>query len=180
VVLANHRWRLGPTRIGKGIFSGGFGSIFSGDIRFTVLLNACEIGNYTKAFSIYSTIDGFLRKRGFYRDQVRLLELLISQWSRNDSDIKALAQCFRYLGIAYRLLGQYQRAIDFHQQSLEIKREIGDRNGEAVSLGNLGNAYQSLGQYQRAIDFYQQWLEIAHEISDRGGEANSLWNLASL
>ena len=54
-------------------------------------------------------------------------------------------------------LKHYQRAIDFQQQSLEIEREIGDRNGEANSLGNLGLAYYSLGQYQQAIDFQQQF-----------------------
>ncbi|NJK74882.1 MAG: tetratricopeptide repeat protein [Oscillatoriales cyanobacterium RU_3_3] len=32
------------------------------------------------------------------------------------------------LGIAYQSLGQYQRAIDFYRQSLEIQREIGDRS----------------------------------------------------
>ncbi|MGI2909842.1 tetratricopeptide repeat protein, partial [Tolypothrix sp. VBCCA 56010] len=67
-------------------------------------------------------------------------------------------------GNAYNSLGQYQRAIEFLQQSLEISREIGDRNGEGASLGNLGNAYNSLGQYQRAIEFLQQSLEISREI----------------
>jgi tetratricopeptide (TPR) repeat protein len=57
------------------------------------------------------------------------------------------------LGLAYDSLGQYERAIDFHQQSLAISREIKDRLGEGASLGNLGNAYLSLGQYERAIDF---------------------------
>jgi tetratricopeptide (TPR) repeat protein len=65
------------------------------------------------------------------------------------------------LGNAYDALGEYQRAIDFHQQSLKIKREIGDRHGEANSLGNLGAAYCSLGNYQRAIDFQQQSLAIS-------------------
>jgi tetratricopeptide (TPR) repeat protein len=74
---------------------------------------------------------------------------------------------------------QYQLAIDFYQQSLEIQREIGDRQDEAASLGNLGNAYESLGEYQRAIDFQQQSLEIRREIGDRQGEANSLGNLGN-
>ena len=70
--------------------------------------------------------------------------------------------------------------IDFHQQSIEIKREIGDRQGIVASLGSLGLAYHSLGQYQRAIDFHQQSIEIEREIGDRNGEALSLWNLSNL
>jgi CHAT domain-containing protein len=71
-------------------------------------------------------------------------------------------------------LGQYQKAIEFHQQQLTIAREIGDRNEEANSLNNLGLAYKSLGQYQKAIEFHQQSLAIYREIGDRQGEAISL------
>jgi CHAT domain-containing protein/Tfp pilus assembly protein PilF len=83
------------------------------------------------------------------------------------------------LGLAYYSLGQYQKAIAFHQQSLEIEREIGNRQGEANSLGSLGTAYYSLGQYQKAIDFHQQSLEIKREIGDRQGEAISLGSLGT-
>jgi tetratricopeptide (TPR) repeat protein len=82
------------------------------------------------------------------------------------------------LGSAYQLLGEYQRAIDFQQQSLEIQREIGNRRGEAVSLGNLGSTYQLLGEHQRAINFHKQSLEIKREIGNRRGEADSLFNQA--
>jgi CHAT domain-containing protein/Flp pilus assembly protein TadD len=83
------------------------------------------------------------------------------------------------LGIAYDALGDYAQAIDFHQQQLEIARQIGDRQGEAAALGNLGNAYGSLGDYELAIDFHQQSLEIFRQIGDRQGEAGSLNNLGN-
>ena len=78
----------------------------------------------------------------------------------------------------YDSLGQYQEALNCHQQSLAIKLEIGDKNGEAKSLGNLGNAYDSLGNYQEALNCHQQSLEIQHEIGDMNGEGTSLFNLA--
>jgi CHAT domain-containing protein len=84
------------------------------------------------------------------------------------------------LGIAYRNLGQYQKAIEFHQQFLTIAREIGDRDGEAASLNNLGIAYKSLGQYRQAIEFYQQSLAIAREIGDKESEGLTLSNLGVL
>jgi CHAT domain-containing protein len=83
------------------------------------------------------------------------------------------------LGLAYYFLGQYQLAIDYSQQSLTIKREIGDRKGEGNSLCNLGLASLSLGQYQKAIDYYQQSLTIKRESGDRSGEGNSLGNLGN-
>jgi tetratricopeptide (TPR) repeat protein len=66
------------------------------------------------------------------------------------------------LGNAYNSLGEYQKAIDFYQQSLEIKREIGDRNGEANTWFNLGITRQNLQQkpeaktaYENARNLYQ-------------------------
>ena len=82
------------------------------------------------------------------------------------------------LGLAYNALGEYHRAIEFYQKSLEIQRTIGDRKGEANSLGNLGKSYYFLRQYQQAIDFYQQSLEIQRAIGDRRKEADILQILA--
>ncbi|NCR45579.1 MAG: tetratricopeptide repeat protein, partial [Microcystis aeruginosa SX13-01] len=39
----------------------------------------------------------------------------------------------------YYSLGEYQKAIEFYQQSLAITREIGDRGGEGKSYMGLGN-----------------------------------------
>jgi tetratricopeptide (TPR) repeat protein len=50
----------------------------------------------------------------------------------------------------YYSLGKYQEALNFYQQSLEIKREIGDRNGEATSLWNISNLYQQSGKIRQA------------------------------
>ena len=135
---------------------------------------------------MYYTINDFLHRQGSWTEQVRLLEALILQWGKTDDNRQKIRTCYCSLGNAYYSLGQYQRAmvydrpevIDFHQQSIKIKCQIGDRQGEASSLGNLGNAYDLFGQYQCAIDFYQQSIEIKREISDRQGEANSLFNMA--
>ncbi|ERT05023.1 TPR repeat family protein [Lyngbya aestuarii BL J] len=90
---------------------------------------------------------------------------------------QAEADRFLQQGIQQFNISQFREALQSFQQSLEIYREIGNRQGEAKSLGNLGNAYWYLGQYQKAIEFYQQQLTIAREIGDRYGEAASLNNL---
>ena len=76
-------------------------------------------------------------------------------------------------------ISQFREALQFWEQALTIYLEIGDRLGEANSLGNLGLAYYSLGQYQKAIAFHQQSLEIEREIGNRQGEANSLGSLGT-
>jgi tetratricopeptide (TPR) repeat protein len=75
---------------------------------------------------------------------------------------------------------QFKAALQSCQQALNIYQEIGNRQGEANSLGNLGNALNSLGQYQQAIEHYQQSLAIEQEIGNRDGKASSLNNLGTI
>jgi CHAT domain-containing protein/uncharacterized protein HemY len=91
-------------------------------------------------------------------------------------------------GIQQYQRSQYQAAIQSWQQALAIYQQIKDRNGEAVSLGNLGSAYNDLGQYPKAINFHQQSLAIKREMSNSPKErlrqlkgiASSLNNLGNV
>ncbi len=84
------------------------------------------------------------------------------------------------LGLAYCSLGEYERAITYHEKSLAIQREIKNCQGEAIVLENLAIAYCSLGKYQQAIALHQQSLAICREIKDHQGEAISLRNLGNI
>jgi tetratricopeptide (TPR) repeat protein len=66
-------------------------------------------------------------------------------------------------------LGKVRRAIEFHEQSLSMAREIGDRRAESSSLGNLGLAYEALGQPRQAIEFFDRQLVITRQIGVRRG-----------
>jgi tetratricopeptide (TPR) repeat protein len=139
-----------------------------------------QLGDYDSAFDIVWTCDDFLTLRGYYAVRVEVYGQLVAAWQQTDA-----RENWNYraslisLGNAYNSLGQYQEAIAFYQQSLEIFRESGDRGGEANSYGNLGNACDSLGQYQEAIAFHQQSLAICRESGDRGGEARSYIGLGN-
>ncbi|MEB3219977.1 MAG: CHAT domain-containing tetratricopeptide repeat protein, partial [Nostocales cyanobacterium 94392] len=81
------------------------------------------------------------------------------------------------LGIAYRNLEDYPKAIEYQQQSLKIAQEIQDRKVQGNALGGLGNIYYSLGEYPKAIEYQQQRLKISQKINDRIGEGAALNNL---
>ncbi|MFK8183031.1 MAG: tetratricopeptide repeat protein [Phormidesmis sp.] len=141
----------------------------------------CECLDFEAAYDIINRCFNWLDLQGQYRILVSAYGRLTVAWRDDRRQEKSTKEKFgealTRLGIAYRALGKYGKAIDYQQQSLTIRREIGDRKGEAASLGNLGNAYQSLGEYGKAIDYQQQSLTIQREIGDRKGEANSLVNL---
>ena len=83
------------------------------------------------------------------------------------------------LGNAYRSLGQFKTAIQYHQRHLEVAKEVGDEAGEGRSYGNLGNAHCSLGQFKTAIQYHQRHLEIANVVGDKAGEGISFGNLGN-
>ena len=80
----------------------------------------------------------------------------------------------------FESLGQYDKVREYHEKALAISIEIGDRNGEATSYGNLGTLFQSLGQYDKAREYQEKALAIRIEIGDRDGEATSYGNLGTL
>ena len=55
------------------------------------------------------------------------------------------------LGNAYHCLGDFKKAIDYHERYLKIAKEVRDRAGEGRSYANLGNNYHSLGDFKKAI-----------------------------
>ena len=83
------------------------------------------------------------------------------------------------LGIAYHRLGDFRKAIEYHERHLKISKEVKDRAGEGSAYGNLGNAYYSLGDFQKAIECHEQHLKISKEVGDRAGEGKAYGNLGN-
>ncbi|MBD2002621.1 MULTISPECIES: tetratricopeptide repeat protein [Cyanophyceae] len=144
-----------------------------------VFYHCYQLGEYDDAFKTIRLCDYFLSLRGYNTDLVELYGKLVETWQQNNSKSWEFAASLASLGNAYDFLGQSQLAIDYHQQSLAITREIGYRDGEVAYLNNLGNAYDFLGQSQLAIDYHQQSLAITREIGDPDGEVAYLNNMGS-
>ena len=83
------------------------------------------------------------------------------------------------LGNAYDSLGDFKKAIEYHELYLKIAKEVGDRAGEGKSYVNLGNAYHSLGDLKKAIEYHELDLKIAKEVGDKAGEGRSYGNLGN-
>ncbi|PZO42381.1 MAG: transcriptional regulator [Pseudanabaena frigida] len=145
----------------------------------------CELGEYESAFytirngANINDIDSFLTLCGYYAKLVELYMRLVSRWQLEQIQQWEYTTSLNSLGNAYYSLGNYQQALSFHWQSLEIKQAIGDKKGEAISLIGLGSTYSSLGQYQKAIAFLKQSLEIDQALGDKKVKSGSLVNLGN-
>src|SRR5215470_97616 len=76
------------------------------------------------------------------------------------------------MGNAYKNLGQPVKALEFLQQALAMKREIGDRLEEGKTLSNLGLFYwHTVNDYPKALDYYNQASVVAKELGNKTLEA---------
>src|SRR5690606_31463372 len=55
----------------------------------------------------------------------------------------------------------YQEALRYYDQSLEMLKALDDGNHRAIanSLNNIGSVYHNLGQNEKALRYYDQSLE---------------------
>jgi CHAT domain-containing protein/tetratricopeptide (TPR) repeat protein len=81
------------------------------------------------------------------------------------------------IGVVYKRLGKYEKALEYHEQAVAIHREIGDRNAVGRDLGNIGVVYWNIGQDEKALDYYEQALAIFRGIGNRSGEGQELGNI---
>jgi tetratricopeptide (TPR) repeat protein len=91
------------------------------------------------------------------------------------------------IGLVYYNLGEKQKALNFYNQALPLRRAVGDsealrrnRGEEAITLNNIGRVYDDLGEKQKALDYYNQALPISRAVGDRGGEATTLSNIGAV
>jgi class 3 adenylate cyclase len=79
--------------------------------------------------------------------------------------------------------GKADTALLFARQSLDLKRRLGDRFGEAISLGTIGRACLLQARYAAAAEAFAGDLKIAEELGDQRGIGimlNSLGEVALL
>ncbi len=79
-----------------------------------------------------------------------------------------------------KLQGDLDTALGYLKQSLAIRQEIGDRQGEGTTLNNIAANYNARGDYGTALTYLKQSLAIQQEIGDRQGEGTTLNNISQI
>jgi tetratricopeptide (TPR) repeat protein len=93
----------------------------------------------------------------------------------------ALAQrkaSFSYLrGRICHFKGEHDQAMDYFQQSLVLRQELGNKYDIAVSLRNIGVIHGNKGDVEQAIEYHQQALKLFQEV---GNKARIGWCLTNI
>ncbi len=117
----------------------------------------------------------FWYDRGFASEGKRWLERALARDGlvRDETRAKALLAA----GLLVGLLGDYQRAVGLAEESLAIRRRIGDAPGVALALHSLGIIARFRRDYDRAAALFTEALELRRAAGDKVWTANALAEL---
>ncbi|MEZ4851214.1 MAG: tetratricopeptide repeat protein [Bacteroidia bacterium] len=79
---------------------------------------------------------------------------------------KRMGASLQIRGLAWRNLGNLEKALIFQEQSLQLSIEFNNKEGTAGTLINMGYDYHSLGNYSKALECFEQGVVICEEIKN--------------
>jgi len=167
-----------------------------------------KCGEYKEALPLAEKVVQAARKEENYHHLVESLSIIAEiAWRLGELDrgLKAVAECEELFekipfeqtdaktqslkkikadllctaGIIHWYKGNLDRAIEYHENSLEMMKELGHLHGMADLYNNLGLVYWSKGDLDRAIEYHQQSLTINEKIGSKRRIASSLNNLGN-
>ena len=83
-------------------------------------------------------------------------------------------------GFAYYIQNDFENALIYLNNSLELSRLNKNMEGEASSLNRIGNTYQLMGDYEKSLHYYEQAITINRGIQNQKEIARTLTNLGSV
>jgi DNA-binding winged helix-turn-helix (wHTH) protein/tetratricopeptide (TPR) repeat protein/class 3 adenylate cyclase/tRNA A37 threonylcarbamoyladenosine biosynthesis protein TsaE len=103
-------------------------------------------------------------------EQERILDYLheAATLAQTLNDQRRLGRVCGYMTAYFRLVGDYDRAIESGQRALDIATTLGDVTIQVTTNEPLGQVYHQLGDYHRAMDFLRWNMtflggELIHE-----------------
>ena len=77
-------------------------------------------------------------------------------------------------GIEQFVRGEFREALQIYQRVLEIRRERGDKKGEAETLTRMGQAQIGASEYETALEVLNRALTLHREVNNPRGEGETL------
>jgi serine/threonine protein kinase/tetratricopeptide (TPR) repeat protein len=91
-----------------------------------------------------------------------------------------VAQMEKNIGNVYNMKGEYNKAEDYWNKSLEISSSSGNLDLEAKLLLNFGVYYFENLNFDKAIDYYNRALSIFSSLGNRSGQGLVKYNLGEI
>jgi predicted ATPase/transcriptional regulator with XRE-family HTH domain/Tfp pilus assembly protein PilF len=138
-----------------------------------------QYGEVEVALRLGSALWRFWLIRGYLSEGRRWLEEALALKAAGAGAVPATVRANALNGagnLAYSA-GDYAAALALHEESLSLRRELGDKQGMAGALNNIAVVWRDRGDYERASKHFEESLDLKRELGDKMGIASSLNNL---
>jgi DNA-binding SARP family transcriptional activator len=136
---------------------------------------AAACGRHDIAWRLPAPLISLFNRRGNWADCITTHRIALEsarQVGNRQGEAWVLSNLGQVLGFTHMSEG-----IELLERSVAIRREIGDRLGEAQAANNLSDAYVVLGRTDEALDPLRRALQLNREVGYRYGEGLVLNNL---
>ena len=89
---------------------------------------------------------------------------------RENSDTPGQLQKLYELGDLFQSKRQYQKALIYARQALDLSNEKSNLDHQVVALVNIGCVYWEMSQLKKAVKLYQSALSISEQLGDKEGQ----------
>ena len=126
----------------------------------------------TDVAKIYNNLGATLGRLGkrdeALKNKEKALQSLESIASKNKQQMLELASCYCNIGITYCDLFHYEKALDYQEKALAIRKDIFNEDlahpDVASSYDNLGIVYGEMGEYRKSLEHHLLALGIREEV----------------
>jgi len=151
-------------------------------------------GQYIKALSMYDRAREYFEESGFteglgwlnfsiarlykqisdYENALKHSQQALhyyQQISEATEDSSGIMICYGQLGDIYIQIGDFKKAMEYHQTALQLRRKTGVKSAIADSYRGLGEIYYFQKDYDRAMDYFQKAIGLRRDIKTTLGIA---------
>jgi tetratricopeptide (TPR) repeat protein len=132
-------------------------------------------GAAEQALRLAAAMRHFWDVRGHVAEGRRWLDNLLARG--RSVDVQVRANALSSAGHLARQNAAYEAALALHQESLALRRQLGDDAGVASELNNLGVVTSERGDRTLAFALFEQSLDVSRAIGDQRRVAGALANL---
>ncbi|KAA3605585.1 MAG: hypothetical protein DWQ06_03405 [Calditrichaeota bacterium] len=162
---------------GIGDFEKGF------EYAFRFLKISEELGSIRGKSFACLTLGNFYHDKKDYDESLiyyqKTYELAISLERQQDL-LSAKARALNGIGIIHLYRNEFETALDYTKQSLEIHSEINSEIGVSRSYDDIGRIYFAMGDLEKAIEFHMKSLELREKIGYIQGKTTTFLGLGKV
>ncbi|XP_078338565.1 uncharacterized protein LOC111134473 isoform X3 [Crassostrea virginica] len=117
--------------------------------------------------TIYNDLGLIFTQRQKYDKAVSCFESALPMVEGADGDKKQMAVIFQNLGATFNFLGNYQKAVEYHEKASDMYAQLRNRSSQGQCFANMAFAYSQLGDISNAGEAFLHAFQAAKDSGDK-------------